>query len=575
MIKKTHNKISYSTIFVNFFFFLTILFFTPMEIYIGNISEFSFPPDNVWWILLIFAVLLSVGISIIESLFIKLQDYFNCILFSLGVCFYLQRLFFNSHLQTLTGELIQFSKSVVYSNIIIWLLIFSSLFSILMYLKRSKSIQFLHSTLLIAAAELCVIQFLGFGGAIINMEDYSDDDIYLSTSGEFELSPKNNVLYFILDTCDGQFVREALETDPDLFSEFTGFTYYPNATTTYSRTYPAIPYLLTKSFCDFSKPYKSYIDEAYEKSDFLNLISAHDTDIRIYTSTHYLSHSVYNLVDNLSSYDSGSLQVLSPLNLIKSMIRISGYQGMPYLLKPLFSYTVEPINRNVMKNIPEDYFTKGTNEFEFSKRLNKQGVTTNDSYDSAFRFYHLFGPHPGCIMNSEAHYDPNATQVDTLRGDIKILNEYFSYMKELGIYDNSTIIITADHGNQNESEDLLLHQPPCCIMLVKEAGKGSSFEIQTSSSPVCQDDLFSVVLNALGISSSKYGEAIYEISEDSARDRYYYHTAQINATNGEVALREYKISGNAEDFSNWQLTGKYWDIIHSANAVSKTRLNTQ
>lgn len=558
------------------FLSLTAFFFSPLEVYLKNIAEFTFPAKHVWWIMGCFSIGSSVVYAAMSAFFPKkLSDILSRLFVGLGICIYIQSMFLNGSLQELNGENTVFSIGLKVRNILWWIVFVSAPEALFSFVSARKGDAQCTELLIILSSGFIIIQAAGlFSTASGMIPEDAEKDNYLSTDREFELSSGRNVLFFILDNCDGFIVQEALAEDPSLFKGLSGFTYYPDATTKYSRTYPAIPYLLTHEPCTFDKPYTQYISEAYGSSSFLKEIHESGTDVRLYTSLNYLSPDSYGIADNVSSYNSRSISVLAPVNLIKAMLRLGGYRGMPYILKGMFSYTIDPINRNVLSGIPENYFTLTNNDFDFHNRLTAKGVTVTDDYESTFRFYHLFGPHPGCYMDEHAGYDLHATQAQALRGDIKILNEFFDDMRENGIYDNSTIIITADHGNQNESDDLLLHNPACCIMLVKPAGDTDP-EIKISGAQVCHNDLFSTVYQGLGLNSYRSEPAIYEIPEGSERERYYYHTAQFNATDGEVALREYKITGNAEDFSSWQLTGKYWDIIYSANAVSKTRLNTQ
>jgi hypothetical protein len=42
-------------------------------------------------------------------------------------------------------------------------------------------------------------------------------------------------------------------------------------------------------------------------------------------------------------------------------------------------------------------------------------------------------------------------------------------------------------------------------------------------------------------------------------------------TDGEIALREYAVNGDARNLESYQPTGNYWDINYSVNIVSPTR----
>ena len=145
-------------------------------------------------------------------------------------------------------------------------------------------------------------------------------------------------------------------------------------------------------------------------------------------------------------------------------------------------------------------------------------------------------------------------------------------MKQLGIYDNSTIIITADHGFSNPSDDLSLPNAAACLMLVKPAGEDGNKPIETSYAPVCHDDLFGTCLSALKSQNYKdYNDGIFSIKEDENRARIYNHSALISDEDGEIALVEYEVKGDARNRESYKETGNVWDIKYSERAVSKHR----
>ena len=558
----------------NLFLWLTALFFSSVEIYYRNIAEFNFPPRHVWWIMLAASCIIALCVAALEALLpAKAVLWIGAVSVLGGICFYVQMLFLNGQMIEMMGENVPFDTKTVTLNLLTWLLIAVCFLALCVLINRRAGQEKLKETLMLVSAALIVIQAVGLVSVRLALtEEDLDKDRYLTTEGEFVLSPKKNVLYFILDNCDREYVEGSLAADPDIFAEFTGFTNYRNMTSKYSRTYPSLPFLLTGEKCYFDLPSEEFIRQAYENGTFLPDMDRNGMDIRLYTSLNYIDRNAYSMVDNVTSYNSEALNVLSVPNLFKAMVHLGGYRDMPYLLKPLFYYTPDPINRSVMKTFPEGYFTLTNNDFEFYDRLLAEKVTVNKSFSSTFRLYHLFGPHPGCYMNAEAEYDTTASQTDAARGDFKILSQYLRDLKETGLYDNTAIIVTADHGNQNEAEDFVLHSPPCCVMLFKPVGADSSKPMVTSDAPVCHDDLFATILEQLGVDSSAYPPALTTYEEGADRERIYYYTAQRSWGEGEVALREYSIRGDAADLANWTLTGNDWDIIYSANAVSKERL---
>ncbi|MBQ1401692.1 MAG: hypothetical protein IIY90_00095, partial [Oscillospiraceae bacterium] len=51
----------------NLFFWLTALFFSPMEVFFRNLEEFTFPVNHVWWVMLAFAVAIALMVSSLEA----------------------------------------------------------------------------------------------------------------------------------------------------------------------------------------------------------------------------------------------------------------------------------------------------------------------------------------------------------------------------------------------------------------------------------------------------------------------------------------------------------------------------
>ena len=379
--------------------------------------------------------------------------------------------------------------------------------------------------------------------------------LYFSNKHELSLAKQKNVVYFVIDYCDGLIVQDALAQDPDLFKEFTGFTYYPDASFTHSRSYPAITYLLSGQKCFFDKPYTQYADEVFQEDSFMADIDSLGTDIRIVTDTRYVGESAKDYVDNYKTLDSTSLSAVNPLGFLLQTWKVSCFRGAPYGAKNLFAYTPGEVNDASV--VQQTDRAKVNDDLAFYQSVQTEGVSINNEFSSSFRFYHMYGSHPGAVINENAEYEENVTLPQALRGDIKVINAYLQELKENGLYEDTTIIVTADHGYVAANFSF----PQTCIMLVKMAGDNSESPLRVSSAPVCQEDLFATVIKGLGGDYSSYGKAIDEISETEERIRYHYNTVIDIETGQEIRLDEYEITGDARDINNYRPTGKQW-IIH-------------
>lgn len=554
----------------------TVMFFSPMDIVIGNINQFSFTPGEVIPILLVFCLAATAVMTVVGTLLpFKASLILNSIEFAAGLCCYVQSFFLNGKMGSLTGEADNYGRFTKAANIAVWAFILVAVTVAAVLLIKFKKENIFRGAAVFLALSLSVMQLTAFLTSVFSVKTSSrETSYYLSDIGEFEVASKENTVMFIVDTCDGRFIDRTKNQFPDLFDGLDGFVYYPNATSTHSRTYPSLPYLLTGKICHFDKPYSEYVNEAFDGSTYVQDIKATDCNVGIYTNDQYIGESgmpsIDNKADNLELY-------VSKYGTVKQMAKMSLYRVMPYAFKARFVYDSAPVNADVLR-IPESHPNKciTSDDMTFYSRLINDGLAVGN-YDKAFRLYHMWGAHPGAKFDENMQPIEAASTEQSVRGDFLIIQKYIEQMKKLGVYEKSTIIITADHGSSRScsvDDSLEIDSPPTVAMLVKPAGCGMSGEgVSVSDAPVCHDDLFSTIIDSLGGSYEKYGVPVWDHVEGEQRTRYYYYQALYSDIDGEVALREYSIDGDARDFSNWKLTGNNWDILYSERAVSKHRLS--
>ena len=559
-----------STIITYTFAVFTVLFFAPLEIYLGNILDFKIFANSAVFILLVLSVaatlVLSAGLSFLP---VKILKIMNIGVFSLSLCFYIQSLFLNGKLISLTGDEQTFSALSIVSNALIWIVVIAIIFVLWQILKKAKKEKAFLTAVKFISLSLVIMQTVGLVSVYSVCDKYNaSKNCYFSNEGKLEVSNNKNVLYFVIDTCSGNVVEKALSESPDIFDDLDGFIYYPNASSTYSRTYPSITYMLSGEKCYFDIPASEYVNNAFEKSKFIPTMKDLKTDVRLYTETAYIGESVKNKIDNLS-YSAADVNNINFLGFVKKSVKISLFRGAPYIIKERFKYTAEEVNKEITKSLADKALL--FDDLEFYDEIKNDRVKVNKNYNAAFRFYHMFGTHPGATVNENVEYESGVAPSDTFKGNIKILKEYFKQLKDLGVYDKSTIIITADHGSSGGGSTLDIPTNTGCIMLVKPANAKAGEKFKVSSAPVCHEDLFATAIHSLGGDYSQFGRNIYEIRENEQRKRLYYYSALYSATDGEIVLREYSLKGNARVREDYAATGKYWDINYSMNNVSKKR----
>ena len=127
-------------------------------------------------------------------------------------------------------------------------------------------------------------------------------------------------------------------------------------------------------------------------------------------------------------------------------------------------------------------------------------------------------------------------------------------MKKLGVYDNSTIVITGDHGYPYTDVDPLLEctdtGTKTAVFVKPKSSKTSGLSV--SHAPASVADIIPTIVKDTGMkTSTDYGESLFDIAQDSTRERIYYHSRLTG--NSKLILDKYTITGDAANIKNWKL----------------------
>ena len=131
-----------------------------------------------------------------------------------------------------------------------------------------------------------------------------------------------------------------------------------------------------------------------------------------------------------------------------------------------------------------------------------------DNTSNYFIVQHLQGLH-SFKTDEYGHYKKYATAEETAKGCMVVVEEYINQLKKLGVYDDATIIITADHGRMNDAQ---------VIFFMKEAGEMHDISPVTNAS-VSFREFLPTIAEAAGLNAAEYGQSIDEFTEDEQRER--------------------------------------------------------
>lgn len=544
----------------------TIFFFGPFEAICKNSEMLDFTFMDLF--VPSFFISLAVAAAlfwIVWNLSGRVFDIVYSILFGVGFMLYLQGNYLNLGLNAVEGDGVGVSSyggtaSVI--NLIIWVVVLSvALVSVLLIRKKREVLRLAMIVAMVAVVGVQVMMFtlLSFttnAWTPLNQRynDASSGDYLpsiLTNANLTELSSEGNVIWFVVDRFDYTYVQKMLKNDPDFFSGLDGFTMYDNHITKYARTFPSIAYMLTGKENDYSTGRIEYFEDAYTGGTFLKEMKENGYKVNVYTEKYYAYHdaNVFNgVVDNLSSSD--VYEVRDRMGLWGDMTRLTLFRYLPFFAKGW----VGVINTS-------DF--NGYIEYEANKPLFDSGM--KDVYDwmtaedfttfegnKNFTFLHINGCHMpnsyyedfSLVLDENDKWDSNLA----MRVSFKLVNYYIDQLKELGLYEDATIIITGDHASAiSDTKDLSGSR--VTALMVKPKGEIGT-PMTVNSAPVEQGQLLATIFESEGIvPKNDYGTSIFDVQEGDDVTRYYHF--QKTVSGGDDVLVIYKVVGDAKDFKNW------------------------
>ena len=547
----------------------TVMVVSPFELIAGNEDSLVYGLADVWSIFVLPTLVVWLAGSLLLSAFRK--GAFNVVLMLVAgvtIASYCQVLFLNTGLPSADGSAVDWTayaeRAVVFT--LVWVAIAVVPLVVSNFnAKRTRMVSCLLCGVLI------IVQAVGVASVTVSsFQARAEKGNTLTEEGMLTVSSKNNVIVFVLDQYDTVIdLMPALQSNPDLLSEMTGFTWYQNATAVITPTRDAIPSMLNSRTIS-TQHSEGATDQVVNSTNYLSEVKDAGYSVGVYddlvdASADYLDGVAMN---DTSRKDMDVLSSVDTASLYKSLLSCGLLRDLPWVFKPFFWFYTDDINQAMVGSADSATYnaastTYVTDDAAFATKLHTYGLTaTDDGENGAFRFIHLNGAHNPYTINENEETDENATREQQAIGAMNIVRDYIRQLKELGLYDSATIVITADHGrysfyNTGDASQPYLSLPETSvpIMLVKpsESSTDAAAALQISTVPVSNDDVMPTVVSCIGGLPVTTGDVNLLATTDENRVRYFYQLSKDEA--GEHGVVEYEIIGDANDFSNWRRTG--------------------
>jgi len=528
-------------------FSFLMLVYAPVEIYASNIQDFSFDIYDLFKYMPVLAILLFVFLVLIFFVLRLISEKLYAIsllLFSAAfLATLIQGIFLIKDIPLLDGSNVDwnsFGKQRLIT-IIIWVVLFA--LAVLMFVKlKIKTIETITKSLGIIVLVFLIISISInlLTSPVILKEKYQT---CMTGNNTLNMSKDQNMVILLLDSIDGQAFQQIIEEHPEYKEVFADFTSFTNTLSGYPYTTRAVPLLLFGKWYDNSTYYPYFIQDAIDESPLIHRLEEEDYDKSVYFEYIQRANIDYKRFSNFVPVE----RFNEPDKFCKMIIKLVGLKYLPYDLKKYCMLTSEDIYYDTLKtNEGENLDYYNFENEAFYDRICNTDVTF--SKDKCFKFLYAQGAHGPHIFEPDMSETEDGNYQKSVEASITIAKQYLEKLKEAEVYDNSIIVILADHGvAKDESNEDWGKQNP--FMLVK--GLNEHHEFQTDDRPLSHGDMQNAYLKLLDGATS---ETCFDWKADYDEPRKFMMSGVV----AEDEIHEYATLGHASDASELHETGNVY-----------------
>lgn len=532
-----------SGIWLSFVTCFMLFLYAPLELLFTNQDEFWF---DVYLLVPIMSVIFGAAFVISILAFALLRKWKES-LYRLGlilyfiafVSLYIQGNMLTGSLPLLNGEPIDWGlyRAEYIQSYILWIAV--AVITALIYWKGEPAF-FENMVRVVSICMTCMFLVTLVILAVPNHGLDKKPGLGVTTKNIFQMSEDTNLVILMLDAVDSGTMNGILEENPDYQDIFTDFTYFQNTVGAYPATKFSVPYILSGDWYENETVFKEYEARAYADSPLFAALEKAGWRIGLYESGLLSNDEGKGRFENVLPSKRG---ISNKLMFIKWQIQLTGFKYAPYCLKPHTFVNLKDFNRT--KIPPEGETMFSLSNTDFYQRVLSEEITLTDS--KCFRFIHINGGHAPFIYNEKVEEIPReeGSYEDTIKACLTITKAYLNKLKEAGVYDNSAIIVMADHGYNKEG--YFGQQNP--IFFAKGIHEKHDFII--SEAPVSYMDLQEAYVRLMDGAS---GDQMFDWKNGDQRERRYLFYEKGD----ENHLIEYMQPGKADDAEAMYRTGNVY-----------------
>lgn len=558
---------------------LQLFMFGPHTLYAGNLAEFSAPflslvPQWLPGLVLITGGLVTLGVLLPTRVF----PAYVTALFAIGLLLWAQGNLFVGEYGLLDGRPLDFTRQAWRSPYEIGLWIALPVVAIATA-RQAVAIAVTGSRVLI------ILQVLVVGASAWQVSDAAPQWEGAPDS-LFELSARQNVFHIVLDGFQSDaFSQIAQEDRATIDQDFSGFEFFVDHAGAFPTTIVSIPAMLTGGVYRNTEPIRTFIRKQFRKGSVLSVLREHGYDVD------YISGLGIG-----RRYATNSYRIARPYAPYREYLRFTAWQLIDLTLFRHVPHAIKPWIYNDQAWRLQTLYGQGRSRDTAGRRyLSVNGQVFFEEFTQrmtvardqpVYKFLHVGIPHQPVVLNEDCNFiGVTAISRESYAGQarcaVATVARFLDRLRTLGIYDNSLIVVSSDHGvglpprNMGpqltpEGDLAVISGSAMALLLVKP--RHSNAPLRISTAPTSISDIPATILDALGLPLDRVsGIPASRLSPDAARARTYASYDWRNEDWQQSYFRYldvFSIRGHLDDPSAWTFV----ETVHDPETALEDRV---
>jgi hypothetical protein len=507
---------------------LQLLLFGPYTIYSSNVQEFSAPfwsliVHVVPMMLAITAVLIAIGIALPA----KAYQYYVVGLVALGITLWAQGNLMVGDYGVLNGQDIDWSGHSWRNayELALWLVVPVAL----IVLARK-----VFSTAVFASQILLALQMVLLAYTAVQADPEARAKWEGAPEAIFELSSKQNVFHFVLDGFQSDAFFDILNAErAEIDRQYAGFTFFKNHMGAFPTTIVSIPSMLTGSAYRNQEPMRRFIAKEFKKASIFRTMRDQGFQVdaisglmydKPSTTNYYRMPTPYVTYDAYVKFAGWQLADLALFRYSPHVLKPWVYNDQSWRLQTRFGQEIDTAGRRYMP----------VNGQAFMADYTARAHVAHDRPN--YKYLHIGIPHWPVSVNAACDYigpkslrRPNYTE--QARCGIRRVGAFLDKLRELGLYDNSMIVISSDHGVALPPEGFpgdrdifggpLSEMAGSALALLIVKPPAATGPVRVSEAPTSITDIPATIVDTLGLKNPFQGTSALKLDEHAPRPRQF------------------------------------------------------